>query len=124
MSFATLQEAWGVTTFDAVKKPAATAPPPARKPFDKTAGMLKPAAVAPAKAGAVVRDLFYKGGLPALSHATGMQFVRDLVTAASAATAAAAAKKTTTTPSTKLDNESWLMVMIGLFSLLVILDAL
>ena len=122
MSFATLQEAWGVTTFDAVK-PAATAPPPARKPFDKTAGMLKPAAVAPAKAGAVVRDLFYKGGLPALSHATGMQFVRDLVTAASAATAAAA-KKTTTTPATKLDNESWLMVMIGLFSLLVILDAL
>ena len=70
-----------------------------------------------------MRDLFYKGGLPALSHATGMQFVRDLVTAASAATAAAAAKKTTT-PSTKIDNESWLMVMIGLFSLLVILDAL
>lgn len=122
MSFATLQEAWGVTTFDAVKK-APAAPPPARKPFDKTAGMLKPAAVAPAKAGAVVRDLFYKGGLPALSHATGMQFVRDLVTAA-AKTTTASKKKTTTTPATKMDNESWLMVMIGLFSLLVILDAL
>jgi hypothetical protein len=121
MSFATLQEAWGVTTFDAVK-PAAAAPPPARKPFDKTAGMLKPAAVAPAKAGAVVRDLFYKGGLPALSHATGMQFVRDLVAAAT--TVAAANAKKTRTPSTNIDNESWLMVMIGLFSLLVILDAL
>jgi hypothetical protein len=120
MSFATLQEAWGVTTFDAVKPSPATAPPPARKPFDKTAGMLKPAAVAPAKAGAVVRDIFYKGGLPALSHAMGMQFVRDLVTAAGVATAA---KKKDPAAKT-FDNESWLMVMIGLFSVLVILDAL
>jgi hypothetical protein len=118
MSFATLQEAWGVTTFDAVKP--APAPPPARKPFDKTAGMLKPAAVAPAKAGAVVRDLFYKGGLPALSHATGMQFVRDLVAAAGTPPAAAKAASKLG----QFDNESWLMVMIALFSVLVILDAL
>ena len=122
MSFATLQEAWGVTTFDAAK-PSPAAPPPARKPFDKTAGMLKPAAVAPAKAAEVVRDLFYKGGLPALSHATGMQFVRDLVTAAARGGVPGAAAKKPATAKT-FDNESWLMVMIAMFSVLVMLDAL
>jgi hypothetical protein len=120
MAFATLHEAWGVSSFEqSVPKPVV----PERKPFDKAAGQYKLAAPTPtpAAAAAVLRGIFYERGLPGLSHAAGMQFVRDVVTAASRNQQPR--RKPTDTPYT-LDNESALMILIGLFSLVVFMDAL
>lgn len=119
MAFATLHEAWGVTSFEqSVPKPVA----PERKPFDKAAGQYKLAAPTPtpASAAAVLRGIFYAQGLPGLSRATGMQFVRDVGTAASRG----ARPPKPPQQQFKLDDESGLMILIGLFSLVVFMDAL
>lgn len=122
MAFATLHEAWGVTSFEKkTPKPVV----PQRKPFDKDAGRFKLSAPTPtpAQAAAVLRGILRAQGLPGLSRATGMQFVRDIV-AAAAATPRRAPRAAAATRVFGLDAEAVLMVLIGLFSLVVMLDSM
>jgi hypothetical protein len=118
MAFATLHEAWGVSSFERAAPPVVA---PERKPFDKAAGQYKLAAPTPtpAAAAAVLRGIFYEQGMPGLARATGMQFVRDVVTAASRNQRPRKPQQ-----GFQLDNESALMILIGLFSLVVFMDAL